>query len=115
MTRLHTHYRPKVYGASKLKHAPLWQGLRMTWQDIEWTARWPDLVGGVEDNDNFAREFWRHDVQDVMRSDCVLLYSQPDDRLRGALVEAGVGIALGKHVIVVGENPDYGTWQYTQW
>jgi hypothetical protein len=23
-----------------------------------------------------------------------------------------MGIAYGKHVIVVGDHPDYGTWQY---
>lgn len=110
--QLNTHYFPKVYTASKLKHADLWKGLRLTWHDIDWTARWPDLVGGVEDNDSFAREFWRHDIQDVMRSDCVLVYAEAGEHLRGALIEAGAGIALGKHVIVVGEHPDYGTWQH---
>lgn len=109
---LHTHYHPKVYTASKLKHSDMWKALRLTWHDIEWTARWPDLTGGVEDSASFAREFWRHDVQDIARADCVLVYAEEGDHLRGALVEAGVGIALGKHVIVVGEHPDYGTWQH---
>jgi nucleoside 2-deoxyribosyltransferase len=108
-----THYRPKVYTASKLKHASMWRDLRSIWSShVEFTARWPDLEDKLSDDECFAREFWRHDIQDIARADCVLVYAEPGEHLRGALVEAGAGIALGKHVVLVGEHPDYGTWQY---
>jgi hypothetical protein len=41
-----------------------------------------------------------------------VVFAEGDDHLRGALIEAGVAIALHKTVIVVGQHPDYGTWQW---
>src|SRR5690242_4583010 len=103
----------KVYGASKLLHKDMWVDLRSKWQEIEFTARWPILhVGTVPDEHYFAKIFWVHDYEDVLKADVVLVYAEPEDKLRGALVEAGMAIAFGKQVIVVGEHPDYSTWQY---
>jgi hypothetical protein len=42
----------------------------------------------------------------------VLVYAEDGEHLRGALIEAGMAIALGKRVIVVGDHPDFGTWQH---
>lgn len=56
--------------------------------------------------------FWKHDHEDVARCDVVLVYAEPTDVLKGALVEAGIGIALNKTIIVVGDNEGYSTWQY---
>lgn len=101
----------KVYTASKLHHAEMCRTLQM--DGVEFTARWPRLhVGTVPDSPKYAKIFWIHDEQDVRASDVVLVYAEKSDRLRGALVEAGMAIALGKDVIVVGEHPDFGTWQY---
>lgn len=103
----------RVYGASKLKHAGLWKELRTQWPEIIWTARWPVMhVGTVPDEPCFAKVFWQHDYEDVREADVVMVYAEPQDHLRGALVEAGMCIAMGGRVIVVGDNPDYGTWQY---
>ncbi len=103
----------KIYTASKLIHAGLWRELVETWTEIEFTARWPvKHVGTVPDDPSYARVFWEHDLEDVSKSDGVLLYAEKGDHLRGGLVEAGMAIALGKFVIVVGDHPDYGTWQY---
>lgn len=104
----------RIYGASKLHHAPLWLDLRSRddWP-FEWTARWPvPHVGKIPDEAEFAQLFWQCDEIDVRRADVVMVYAEPGDNLRGALVEAGMGIAFGKAVLVVGENPNYGTWQY---
>lgn len=101
----------KVYTASKLRHAEMWRTLHM--DGVEFTARWPRLhVGTVPDDPRYAKIFWVHDEEDVRASDVVLVYAELKDKLRGALVEAGMAIALGKDVIVVGEHDDFGTWQY---
>jgi len=102
-----------VYGASKIAHADLWKRLRLEWPEIHFTARWPTLhVGTVPDEPAFASVFWEHDLADIRSADAVLVYAEPEDKLRGALVEAGMALALRQRVVVVGEHPDFGTWQY---
>lgn len=54
---------------------------------------------------------WIVDQHDVASCDVLLVYAEEGDELRGALVEAGMAIALNKMVIVVGNSPCYGTWQ----
>ncbi len=103
----------RVYTASKLQHAELWLELHKTCPEIHFTARWPFVVGKIPDAPEFARKFWQDDHADVARADVVLVYAAgPEEHLRGALVEAGIGIALGKHIVVVGKHQDYGTWQF---
>lgn len=76
-------------------------------------ARWPHIIlRGVPDEAHFAKSAWLLNIEDVERADVVMVYGERDDRLRGALVEAGVALANGKHVIVVGDHEDYGTWQH---
>lgn len=111
--------RIKIYTASKLKEGPRWRRLAEDWPEVEVVARWPFLHvtddGAPGWPDNCAAHgsiFWQHDHEDVARSDVVLVYGANDDTLRGALVEAGMGIALGKTVIVVGDNEGYGTWKF---
>jgi nucleoside 2-deoxyribosyltransferase len=103
----------KVYTASNLCQAELWRDLAREWPEVEFVARWPfKHVGTVPDRECYARVFWDHDFEDVSRADIVLVYAVPEKNLKGALVEAGMGIALGKSVIVVGEHESYSTWQY---
>ena len=107
-----------VYTASKLTHAMLWRALRADWPEVHFTARWP----WQHINDNGTPKwpsdsahgaiFWEHDQQDVQRASVVLCYAEPGDILRGALVEAGMALGMGKLVIVVGSNESYSTWQY---
>lgn len=102
----------KVYTASKLKHAAMWQGAYSQFRYIHFVARWPFLTGMVEDSAENAAKFWEDDFRDVKESDIVLLYAQPEDKLRGALIEAGYGLARGKAVWCVGTSEDFGTWQW---
>lgn len=39
-------YRPKVYTASKLRHANMWRSIaeEPAWDHVEWTARWPHMA-----------------------------------------------------------------------
>lgn len=102
-----------VYTASKLHHAMLWKALRIEWPDISWTARWPiEMAGIIEDTPANAENFWAIDLEDVRAADVVLVYGEKGENLRGALVEAGMGLALGKKILCVGENENFGTWQY---
>lgn len=103
--------RPMIYTASKLCHASMWKELRGKWPEVFFTARWPDLVGRVPDDGRNAQIFWLHDIADIRKADAVLLYAETGEHLRGALVEAGAALGLGKQVICVGDHPDYGTWR----
>lgn len=105
--------RLRVYTASKLKEAARWSALVEAWPEVEFTARWVwGHVGVTPDLPAFAKVFWSHDDEDVRTSDVLLLYAEPGDHLRGGLVEAGMAIAYGLEVVVVGDHPDYGTWQH---
>lgn len=105
--------RIKLYTASKLKHAPLWRRLSEEWTELDFVARWPTgHVDNIPDTEYYAKVFWQQDYEDVLASDVVLVFAEGDDKLRGALIEAGLAIAFGNAVIVVGEHSDYGTWQF---
>lgn len=102
----------RVYTASKLAKYDLWKRLASEWPGIDLHARWYSQVEqGVEETPENAARFWVEDEMDVRTADAVLVYGDGDDHLQGALVEAGMGIALGTPVIVVG-NYNYGNWVY---
>lgn len=108
--------RPRVYIASKLKHAPVWKEFRNTYKlEIDFTSRWFDIENTADqkatvDRDHY-REVWDIDYRDVRTADFCILYADQGEHLRGALVEAGMMLASGGKVIVIGEHEDYGTWQ----
>jgi len=54
--------------------------------------------------------FWTIDIQDVRRSDFVLLWGM-DEGLKGALVECGAALGLGKMVVAIG-LPESHTWSF---
>jgi nucleoside 2-deoxyribosyltransferase len=103
----------RVYFASKLKHAAKWRDLCEENHHFIAHARWlKHNKIATPDSPRYAREFWLQDEQDVRDADVVVVYGEEGEHLRGALVEAGIALALGIPVYVVGDHPDYGTWQY---
>jgi nucleoside 2-deoxyribosyltransferase len=104
----------KVYTAAKLATAPEWADICANTTDLFFHARWlkHTRLGTPDDNPADARMFWLEDEQDVKTADAVLVFGKHDEKLRGALVEAGIAIATGIPVFVVGDHPDYGTWKY---
>jgi len=103
----------RIYPASGTHHAAMWREARHKWPGVIVGARWVDYVlDGVEETETNARSFWRDDHADVKAADALIVFAAPGDRLRGALVEAGMAIALGKPVYVVGVSDDFGTWQF---
>lgn len=106
---------PGVYTASKVKHAQQWRIIRKSWNDlIRVTSRWIDTEAfdGPNVSADIKRKGWIVDEQDVRDSDYVLVYAATGEDLRGALVEAGMGIALGKKIVLCGWSASFGTWQY---
>lgn len=101
-----------IYTASKIDHASRWLELRMLWPEFDFLARWPDAIGKTEETPENAARFWREDLEDVLASDVVMVYGEPGETLRGALVEAGMGLARGKRLLLVGDSPSFGTWQF---
>lgn len=103
----------RVYTTSKLSRAATWRRLAETWQCAHFHARWLkyDLIG-TPDTAEHAAKFWLEDQEDVACADVVLVWAEEGEYLRGALVEAGMALAAGVPVVVVGEHPDYGTWQH---
>lgn len=102
---------PRVYVASKMQHAPMWRELYRS-PRIHLVSRWPFLEPFIEPDPEHAKFFWQDDLADVRSCHACIVYAEPGEHLRGALVEAGAALALNKLVVVVGEHPDFGTWQY---
>ena len=92
-----------IYAASHPRHIPMWRKLRETYPEI--TASWLDDPGDRLDFDR--RELWQRIGAELRACDGVVLYCEPDERLFGALIEAGGAAALlGKPVMVVAPGQD---------
>jgi nucleoside 2-deoxyribosyltransferase len=106
----------KIYIASQVHHAERW----LEWDEVLRTqhghriiSSWPVMVAqGVPESPINARVFWQVDVEEVKNADVVVVFADPSDVLRGALVEVGVAFASEVPVICIGDHPSYGTWRY---
>ncbi len=94
--------RPSIYTASKIWHAPKWRLLREIGVNVQ--AAWIDVTK-TELTDMEKMALWLRCVDDAARADFLLLYAEPTDILKGALVEAGSALASGTIVLQVGECP----------
>ena len=88
----------KVYVASKVKHAELWKRLRKA---MCISATWIDEAGEGHTADR--SELAVRCLREVSEASALVLYCQPGDILRGALLEAGAALALGIQVYCVGD------------
>lgn len=103
----------RIYTASKLHHAAMWRAIGLSRPGVMFTARWlKHMLLGQPEDPALAVEFWQEDITDVVAADAVLIYAEPQDQLRGALVEVGAALAVGVPVITAGESDFFGTWQY---
>lgn len=95
-------HRPKFYGASRasnLARPAMWVRLRDE-KGYDINSSWVDLAlaGGAAD----LTELWSSIVAEIADCDCLVLYVEPEDfPLKGAFVEAGVALGLGKPVRIV--------------
>jgi hypothetical protein len=90
-----------IYTASKTKHAEKWRGLRAAGHRI--ISTWIDEAepGQTADYSELADRC----RAEIAGADYVLLYCEPDEILKGAIIEAGMALALGKPVRCVGDCP----------
>jgi hypothetical protein len=92
----------KFYVAGKIWHAPKFQHLRDE-LGLPVQARWIDLKEDDDIVQNRKGDLWQLCLEDVTRSDFLLLYSEDwDEEQRGALVELGMAFGAGKPVYAVG-------------
>lgn len=108
----------KIYGASRASNparVEMWKNLKKEGANI--ISSWIEQVGPVESYSNL----WSKIVAEINMADVLVLYVEPKDfPLKGAFVEAGIALALGKKVIIVAPNVninplDYspiGSWAY---
>lgn len=92
----------KFYIASKVSHARRWKLLRDQVQPDGFiiTSTWIDEAGEGETKD--LSELAARCIAEIKESDFLLLYCEPDEILKGALIEAGAALAIGKPVLRVG-------------
>jgi hypothetical protein len=110
----------KVYIASKFHHGQRWKDLSEEaykydhpWYGITFVGRWfLDYAGVIPDEPQFCKLGWEHDIEDVIACDVLIVYAEPEEHLRGALVEVGAALAYGRYVLTIGDHPDYGTWKH---
>jgi hypothetical protein len=105
----------RVYIASKIKYAPRLCDLRYEWKQhgIDLHARWFDQAAHEESaTPEDFHIFWMVDQHDVETSRALIVYAEPGDELRGALVEVGIAIANGIPVFIAGDCSSFGTWRH---
>jgi hypothetical protein len=92
---------PLVYAASRasvLARGAMWRGLRE--QGAQIVSSWID-----EDGENETADFgnlWSRIENEIRAADRLVLYAEPDDfPLKGALIEAGMALAMGKPVYLI--------------
>jgi hypothetical protein len=91
---------PQYYVASRAsvpERGQMWRRFRS--QGMKISATWIDEDGRGETSD--FGELWQRLEEEIKSSTALLLYVEPDDfPLKGALVEVGMAIAMGKPVLV---------------
>jgi hypothetical protein len=82
--------RPRVYGASKLKHARMWHGFRQNFPQVELVSRWIDWPADNTDMETLYREWMR---RDLLRAEYLILYAtRKNDVFKGATQEIGSAV-----------------------
>ena len=92
--------RTNFYVASKVKHAEVWILLRKTGYRI--VSTWIDeaMEGDTENISELAERC----ILEIQLADVLVLYCEPREMLKGALIEVGAALALGKEVRCVGST-----------
>ena len=88
----------RVYTASKTTHAHMWKSLRTEGVDV--VSTWIDEAG--EGQTASYAELSQRCIEEVRKAEILILYCEPGEVLRGALIEAGVALTLGKPVFCTG-------------
>ena len=85
-----------IYVASRVRHAEMWRRLRSQYQI---NSTWIDEAGEGESSD--LGELWQRIHVEVLRSSALVLHVEQEDfPLKGALIEVGMAMAVGKPIFV---------------
>lgn len=95
--------------ASKPERPAMWRALRDDGARI--ISTWIDEAGPGETGD--MGELWERIAREVAQADALVIFAAPEDMpLKGAFVEVGMALALGKPVRVVApEIATLGSWE----
>lgn len=104
----------RVYVASKMRHAERFMKLRTEYPDIHFTARWP-ITASLGSEANRPVYQWMGESEiDIANSDCMLVYAEPGEVLKTALVQVGIAYNRRIPIFVVGEHESYAEWQFNK-
>jgi len=91
--------RSGIYFASKVIHAPRWQALRAS--GVTTSSSWIDEAGEGQTAD--YAELSERCLNEIAKAERLVLFCQPGEILKGALLEAGAALMAGTPVFLVGE------------
>jgi hypothetical protein len=94
-----------IYVASKTKHAAIWRDLRS--KGVPINSTWIDEAGQGESED--LSDLAARCVSEASMAGALVLYSESDDVLKGALIEVGAALASGVPVFSVGNSVSLST------
>ena len=89
------------YIASKTTHAEQWRAMRQS--GIRINATWIDEAGEGQSAD--YSELAARCIAEACGADAVVLYCEAGEILKGAMIEVGAALAVGKEVRCVGDCP----------
>lgn len=102
-------YGTGVYVASKAKHGERWRSLRASGTPI--VSTWIDESGEGETAD--WGDLWTRSIAEAAGAAAVVVYNEPGESMKGALVEIGAALATGTPVFWVGPQNDSSGKEYT--
>jgi DNA-binding XRE family transcriptional regulator len=86
-------HRKTVYVSSKLKHRDMWIA-----SGLDIVSTW---IHGEELPPEECSAMWDRYMAEVEACDAFVLYAEPDDHLKGCILEMGLAFGLGRPVIIV--------------
>lgn len=89
-----------IYIASRTKYAPTW--LRLRAEGVPIISTWIDEAGDGHTVD--YDDLWRRCFLEATTAERLVLFTTPDEPLKGALMEMGAALSAGVPVIIVGKN-----------
>lgn len=96
----------RIYIASKTKHANRWRMLRDEHQ-VPIISSWIDEAGEGQTED--WGELWHRIQDEILSSNVLVLYREPNEVLKGALAELGMAVMVPKFnydIFALGHFPD---------
>lgn len=88
-----------IYIASKTIHAETWKSLRDD-ADVNIISSWINEAGKEESSD--LVDLSRRCVSECIEADALIIYRYPEEYLKGAFIEMGIGLAHNKPIFLVG-------------